>query len=204
MGFLPLDTLPSDLAAKTSRNLLQDGDYVFRQGDKTFGVFVVVSGRVRLIRHTAAGSEVIIHNAGPRESFAEASLFSPHYHCDALSCADSEVLMVPKRPLLKALSENSQLAKIFMIRMSHHIQQLRTHLELRGIRSARERLLRYFLLLSSEEDLTVKIDRPLKQIASEIGLTHESLYRTLALLEKEGDLKRKGSTIYLSSTISLD
>jgi CRP-like cAMP-binding protein len=41
----------------------------------------------------------------------------------------------------------------------------------------------------------------LKDLAAEIGLTHEALYRTLAALERSGEIKRKGEKIMLSKRI---
>jgi CRP/FNR family transcriptional regulator, dissimilatory nitrate respiration regulator len=37
----------------------------------------------------------------------------------------------------------------------------------------------------------------LKDLAAEIGLTHEALYRALAALERAGEVKRAGNRIML-------
>jgi len=42
---------------------------------------------------------------------------------------------------------------------------------------------------------SVKLDRPLKSIADDLGLTHESFYRTLAQLVREGAISREKSVI---------
>ena len=49
-----------------------------------------------------------------------------------------------------------------------------------GNRSARERVVQLLQLAASEEDRSVTFTRPLKDIAGDIGLTHEAFYRTLA------------------------
>jgi CRP-like cAMP-binding protein len=48
---------------------------------------------------------------------------------------------------------------------------------------------------------TVELRVTLKDLAAEIGLTHEALYRTLAALERSGQIKRKGEKIVLSKGI---
>ena len=78
---------------------------------------------------------------------------------------------------------------------------LRTRVEQRNIRSARERV-RHFLMLNVGPDgRTVKLRGTLKDLAAEIGLTHEALYRTLASLERYGEITRKGERIVLLKRI---
>lgn len=74
----------------------------------------------------------------------------------------------------------------------------RRRLELRNIRNARERVWQKLQLSPIRDDGTVIIDRPLKEMAGEIGLTHEALYRSLAALEKAGRIRRRGRTIRLA------
>ncbi|MEL6964249.1 MAG: cyclic nucleotide-binding domain-containing protein, partial [Pseudomonadota bacterium] len=64
---------------------LKRGDLVFATGDKTRGLFRVEDGLIRLVRHAADGREVTLHLAKPGDFFAEASLFSESYHCDAIA-----------------------------------------------------------------------------------------------------------------------
>jgi CRP-like cAMP-binding protein len=77
-------------------------------------------------------------------------------------------------------------------------------IEQRNIRSARERV-RHFLTLNVGSDRrTVKVRGTLKDLAAEIGLTHEALYRTLATLERSGEIRRKGDKIVLSNAYDQD
>ena len=76
---------------------------MFRLGDKTLGLCEVVAGRVRLSRVDRSGHEIVLHLAGQGETLAEASLFSPQYHCDAIANTDAIVRIYPKREILAAL-----------------------------------------------------------------------------------------------------
>lgn len=75
---------------------LTAGAALFRQGDTSFGIFLLVNGRIRLQRITPDGAAVSIHLARPGELFAEASLFSERYHCDAVAEVGSEVWAIRK------------------------------------------------------------------------------------------------------------
>ena len=74
---------------------------------------------------------------------------------------------------------------------------LRTRIEQRNIRSARERV-RHFLTLNAKTNGRVfELRGTLKDLAAELGLTHEALYRTLAALERSGEIRRNHSKITL-------
>jgi CRP-like cAMP-binding protein len=172
------------------------GGALFRQGDSTFGVFRLVSGRFSLVRVTPGGTEVLMHTVRAGELFAEASLFSPRYHCDAVAVRDSEVLVYPKAELTRQLKQNKDDLWAFTAELAQRIQGLRTHLEVRQIRSAPERVLQA-LRLRCDSSGTWRVDGTLKKFAEEIGLTHEALYRALASLERDGHIARENDEIRL-------
>jgi CRP-like cAMP-binding protein len=193
--------LPSTVRLAAIDHKLKAGEPLFRLGDGTLGLCEVVAGRVRLARLDRAGHEIVLHVAGPGETLAEASLYSPQYHCDAIANTDAIVRIYPKREVLAAFEENPKAAQAFTETLAHQVMSLRARIEQRNIRSARERV-RHFLTLNVGSDRrTVKVRGTLKDLAAEIGLTHEALYRTLATLERSGEIRRKGDKIVLSKRI---
>lgn len=170
---------------------------LFRRGESALAIFAVDLGRVRLVRYLDNGAEVCLHVARTGESFAEAALFSPAYHCDAIADISSRVIIYPKQAVLQWLKSQPELALNFTAQMTKQVQALRTQLELRNIHSARDRTLHYLFLLAEPEQVQISFDRPLKDIASDIGLTHEAFYRALAKLEQEGIIKRDRRNILL-------
>jgi CRP-like cAMP-binding protein len=120
--------------------------------------------------------------------------------CDAVAVVASRVRIYPKRQLLAAVSEDSVLGERFMAVLAHQIHALRARLEERNIRSARERILHHLALAAGADGRTMPLDGTLMELASEIGLSHEVLYRTLAELEKDGVISRTASEIALRKT----
>jgi CRP/FNR family transcriptional regulator, dissimilatory nitrate respiration regulator len=195
------DWIPAGVRAAAKDRKVKTGEVLFRLGDKTLGLCEVIVGRVRLARVDRSGREIVLHVAGPGETLAEASLFSPQYHCDAIANTDAIVRIYPKREILAAFGENPKAAWAFTETLAQQVMNLRTRVEQRNIRSARERV-RHFLMLNVGSDRrTVKLRGTLKDLAGEIGLTHEALYRTLATLERSGEITRKGEKIVLSKRI---
>ncbi len=85
----------------------------------------------------------------------------------------------------------------FLALVSREVIKLRQHIELMKVRSAKQRVTLYLDLNAEPDGRTVKLRGQLQDIASELGLTREALYRTLAGLERSGAIKRAGDHIML-------
>ena len=185
---------PAALRKHLSEQSLAAGTHLFHQGDPTNAVYAVASGTVRLERHTADGHTIIIHRARAGESLAEAALFAATYHCDAIAEAPARVIVYPKDAMLALLKADTAIAESLTAALARQVQGLRARLELRNLRPAQARVFAYLELLA-DDDGNIVLDRPLKELAGEIGLTHEALYRALAALARSGDIARDGRRI---------
>ena len=193
------DWLPAAVREQARERKLKAGEALFRLGDKSTGLCEVVAGRVRLARVDRHGPRDRALRRRPGDTIAEASLFSPRYHCDAVASTDATVRVYPKPALLAAFAQDPKSAQGFTATLAHQVMTLRTRLEQRNIRSARERVRHFLALHVGEDGRSVDLGgATLKEIAAEIGLTHEALYRTLAALERAGEIRRSGTAITLS------
>jgi CRP-like cAMP-binding protein len=192
------DPLPAALEAGSTLRLPAPGELLFWQGDPAAAIYKVESGRLRLVRRTVDDHLVILRTARRGEYFAEASLFAAAYHCDAVAAAPTSVRGYPKAEVMQALRTDPALAEAFMGRLAHQLQELRARMELRNIRSARDRVLQYLRLRAGPHGRSIAIEGQLQDIAPEIGMTREALYRTLVALEAEGRLARTETTMLLT------
>jgi CRP-like cAMP-binding protein len=176
---------------------LQAGESLFRQGDAAKFVFTIERGQLRLERRTFDGRLVPLHLARAGETFAEAALFADRYHCDAVALTHAVVKALPKAALLVELEHSRGHAPILVHAMARQLHALRQRLELRNVRSARERVLLALELRATDDSRTVVLEGPLQDFAADLGLTREALYRTLARLHASGQIVRDGSQITL-------
>lgn len=191
------DWLPAAVRSQAVDRKLKAGEPLFHLGDKTLGLYEVIAGRVRLVRVDRSGHEIVLHAAGAGETIAEASLYSPAYHCDAVASTNAVVRLYPRAAVLSAFAKDRKAAQAFTATLARQVMNLRTRIEQRNIRSARERV-RHFLAVNVGADgRTVALRGTVKDLAAELGLTHEALYRTLAALEKAGEIRRAGGKITL-------
>lgn len=175
---------------------VSQGDYLFNQNDAAIGVYIVQQGCIKLLRDTIDGNTVIFYHAQLNESLAEASLYSDYYHCHARADVNSIVEFYDKESVLKYLSLNIDSSLKFIEVLAKQIQRLRLLLELRSIRSARERLFQYLKLMSDDKGVFL-FASTYKDLAITLGMTHETLYRVLSQLEKDKVIMREANKIIL-------
>lgn len=168
------------------------GAPIFKQGDAAWHVYAVETGQVRLERCTLEGRRVLMYVAAPGESFAEAALLHDVFHCDAIAARPSRIVVFPKNPVLEGLRSDPGKAEQVILLLASQVRDLRARLQLRNILSAGDRVMHY-LLQEAAEDGVVRLRTALKDIAAELGLARETLYRELARLEDEGVIRRTGT-----------
>jgi CRP-like cAMP-binding protein len=186
------DAFPGPVQTET----LAAGAHLFRQGDPAAAVYYVESGRLRLERYTGAGTTVVLHTARAGELLAEAALVSHSYHCDAIALEESRVRVFKKTTILANLKPGSPGYALVAV-MARQLLRLRQRIELRNVRSAGERVMLY-LNQNADRKGDVVIDRELQEIAGELGLSREALYRTLARLQKARRIKRRPNCISIA------
>lgn len=180
------------------RRRLAAGEMLFHTGEAVTSVYVIVSGQVRLMRVSQAGAEVTVDRAGPTRWLAEASLFAERYHCDALADAAACLLSFPKAAVMEGMQRQPALAADLMIDLARRLHEARLRIEILTIPSAQERLLAYLQAHASGENAEFTLPGSWKALAGEIGLTHESVYRALAQLQREGRIQREGRRVWLA------
>ncbi|MQY42593.1 cyclic nucleotide-binding domain-containing protein [Epibacterium sp. SM1969] len=168
---------------------LAKGDHVFRQGDETRGVFFVISGAICLTRITEAGTVVTLHNALAGSMFAEASLYSGHYHCDAVATAQSQVIRLSKHAIQTRQRKDAAFSESITRLLATQVQEYRQLLTLHAVRSAHERVFQAVACGLLQGSVT--------QFASQIGLTKEACYRALKDLTDQGALRKIGRGEYV-------
>jgi CRP-like cAMP-binding protein len=155
---------------------LAAGEKLFRIDDPVVSLFLVVSGEMQLVRTLPHGAQVTLQRASPGTILAEASLFAERYHCDAVALEDSVLAIVPLRRVKAALRDDPDLAAGFIRHLAHEIQRARTQAEMLLLKTVAERVDAWIALNGG----SFAPKGRWRQVASEIGVTPEALYRELA------------------------
>ena len=175
---------------------LKKGECLFHQGANTERLFFLEKGRIKLVRDTIEGQPLVIHIAYAQETFAEASLFSDKYHCNAICDSLSIVLSFSKDEVLVYLKSHPKYTIELLKINTAQVRDLRLLNEIKSINSAYDRVWT-FLLSEVNQASTLHFSYSLKDMAQKLGLAHETFYRTLKILEQEGRIIRKEHFIKL-------
>jgi CRP/FNR family transcriptional regulator, dissimilatory nitrate respiration regulator len=201
MDLLTFDTLPMPLQRAIFTRELDAGQRLFRQGDSATALFIVETGRFRLMRSTVDSNAVFLQFVSSGQSLGDAALLSAMYSYSAIAEMPSRVIVYPKPELIAALRQDADLAEDVMTRLLRKINALEVNLELKGIRAAHQRVLRYLqYLVTPEQKNVVQLDQPWKSIADELGFTPDTVSRALARLEREGRISRTQQSITLHNS----
>lgn len=174
------------------------GDTVFRLGDAARAVYYLLDGEVHLLRNGPDGGTVILHRALPRGFFAEASLNAERYHCTALCVRASRVLVLPRNVLRRQLEQDSDFALDWVSGLCTELRRQRSTVERLQLRGAEARV-RHYLLTEGDAAGGLELRCTVSHWADLLGLTRETLYRTLARMEARGDLDRAGKRLQLTN-----
>jgi CRP-like cAMP-binding protein len=155
---------------------LRVGEFLFHAGDPVRFLYRVESGVIRLVRPLPHGAELIVQRAAAPIVLAEASLFAAHYHCDAKAVTNSCLRSIPVARVTEAVGRTPELARSFAQYLALEVQRARARAEIVSLKTVGNRLDAWLALNS---DVLLPRGR-WREVAGEIGVTPEALYRELA------------------------
>lgn len=154
---------------------LAEGAPLFHAGDPVTQIALVREGSIRLLRRTASGSTVILQAARVGDVVAEASAYSPVYHCGAEAACASRVTVLPISRFRAGLAADPTLADAWAAHLARSVQAARMRAEIRTLRTVAERLDCWLC-----DGQAIPEKGRWQDLAAELGVTREALYRELA------------------------
>jgi CRP/FNR family transcriptional regulator, dissimilatory nitrate respiration regulator len=190
------DFLPATLASALRVLSLNKGEILFRQGEAVTCLVYVLTGEMKAVRAHLDGAECVMVRSKAGEFFAESALASPAYVCDGIAVCPSRIALMPVDALRQALREDGEFALAFAMALAKQARKQCSRYERVRLKRARDRVLHY---LACEGGSTGCVDlaSSLAELAGELALEPETLYRTVAELEAEGRVARDSRKLTL-------
>jgi len=152
---------------------LTRGEILFHEGEPADNMFAVISGRLKLVRYSPKGRELLLHLVYPGQTFAEAALFAAGtFPATAEIMEPTRLWCLPREALLGLLRSAPELGVLLTQRR------------------VEERVAIYILARAGGRELqpgdTVELAEARNLIAAQCGTAPEVLSRTFRRLEDDG------------------
>lgn len=188
-----------DKLARSGRGRkLRRGEMLFAAGDENTACATLLRGALKVTSVDEQGTERILALVHPAGFIGE--LFAPFAHYDVVALTDSELCVFPKSEMGRAVELHPKLAQALLQRSQEELLQSRELLALSGRRSASGKvggLLMGLAQAASDSSChpASEFDLPLTrgEIAGMLGLTIETVSRTITKFERDGAIRRKGA-----------
>jgi CRP/FNR family cyclic AMP-dependent transcriptional regulator len=194
------------LATMVNRKSLPRGAMVMAAGDPTDSLYIVLSGRLKVMMSDADGKEVILSILGPGEFFGEMGLIddSPR-SASVIGIEPCELLSISKRDFNKCLADSSEMAMAVMRGLVQRLREADRKIGSLALLDVYGRVARLLLDMADNVDGQKIVTKrlPKQDIAKMIGASREMVSRVMKDLQMGGYIEMRGSNIVLHDTIML-
>ncbi|RJY08011.1 Crp/Fnr family transcriptional regulator [Aurantiacibacter aquimixticola] len=188
----------AELAHAGTARQLGRGETLFRAGDRDAACATLISGALKVTSFDAEGKERILALIHPAGFVGE--LFAPFPSHDVVALTDCRLCVFARTSMEAALDKHPALSRALLRRAQDDLHAARDLLALGSGCSADAQVGALVLAMAraasdSPCHPAARFDLPLTrcEMASMLGLTIETVSRSLSRLEKDGAIQRKGT-----------
>ena len=178
---------------------------IYYDGDTGNGLYLVISGRVKTIKLSEDGRELMTGMYTADDYLGvNVILANEPYSDTATALEDSVLCLIPKDQIEQLLNLYPVVAKEFIKLLSNNIRDKEDQLLQLAYQSVRKKMAMALLRLhrqQNDNDLNIRISR--EDLAAMAGMATETVSRTLSDFKEEGLIDKKGSTITLLNITNL-
>jgi CRP/FNR family cyclic AMP-dependent transcriptional regulator len=194
------------LTTVVSRKSVTRSTMVMAAGDATDSLYIVLSGRLKVMMSDAEGKEVILAILGPGEFFGEMGLIDDEPRSASVVALEAcELLGITKRDFKKALAENFEMTMAVMRGLVRRLREADRKIGSLALLDVYGRVARLLLdmaeTIDGEKIVTKRL--PKQDIAKMIGASREMVSRVMKDLQLGGYIEVRGSNIVVRDTIAL-
>jgi CRP-like cAMP-binding protein len=169
---------------------------IYFSGDKASFLFVVISGNVRLVKHSADGRDVLIDILNPGDFLGSLQIFGEdNYKETAIAHTDACILSISNRDFRSVLNTIPAIAVNLVEILSERLKSSNEMIRQLSVKSVEKRIA--FILLKLKSKLGVEFEKgsliqiPLSRndLAEMTGSTPETASRVISSYAKAGIIK---------------
>ena len=196
------------LTSLVSRKTFPRGTTIIAAGDTTESLYVIISGRLKVMMSDDEGREVILAILGPNEFFGEMGLLDDHPRSASVVAIEAcELLTLAKRDFKKCLADNVEMTMTVMRGVVKRLREADQKIGSLALMDVYGRVARLLLEMSEIVDGQKVVTKKLakQDIAKMIGASREMVSRVMKDLQAGGYIEvRPGSILLRDNILAVD
>ena len=189
-----LAELKKIIAERKSRQFKKN-QIIYYNGDKGNGLYIVISGKVKTVKLTEDGRELMTGIFSSDDYLGVNAMLSNEPYSDTASALeDTQVCIIPKEQVDELINLYPEVAREFINILANDVREKEEQLLQLAYHSVRKRMAEVLLRLYRQgNNESFKISR--EDMASMAGMATETVSRTLTDFKDEALIEKKGSLI---------
>ena len=204
---LPLPAI-EDLTQRVNVRRVSAHTAVVSQDETGDSMFVIMSGRVKVVIFGENGREVTLSILRPGDSFGEMSLFDGEARsANCIALEPTTMLVLDREDLLRHLSNHPRTALNLLGEMARRLRRADENIAQLALCDVNERLVHRLVSLAHEEGSETPEGklvrrRPTQQeLANMIGSCRETISRSFNQLAREGMIVPRGRSLVVTTAL---
>ena len=184
------------------------GENIVEQGSKSNALFILLSGRARVVSVDAKGREVILAVLHPGDYIGEMSLIDGEAHSATVQAeVQTDVMMLGRVAFLQCLPENTSMSFAIMRGLALRLRRADRKIESLALMDVYGRVARALMELTDvmQEERVIRNKLSRQDLAKMVGASREMVSRVMKDFEQQGFVieREDGSTLIREHLASL-
>jgi len=204
---LPLHAI-EDLTQRVSIRRIRANGVVVSQDEPGDALFVILSGRVKVVIFGENGREVTLSLLRPGDAFGEISLFDGEPRsANCIALEPTALLLLSRNDLLAHITEFPQTALNLLGEMANRLRRADDNIAQLALCDVHERLIRRLISLAREdgsetpEGLLLRRRPTQQELANMIGSCRETISRAFNQLAREALIVPRGRQLVVTNAL---
>jgi CRP/FNR family cyclic AMP-dependent transcriptional regulator len=207
---VPLFSLFSDNELATLFPAIQHRSYprhsfMLRAGEKTDALYIIVSGKAKVVIDDGDGREVTLTTIGPSEFFGEMSLVDEKPRSASVEALEAcEVLYISKPAFMACLKDNFDAAMLILRNVVGRLREADRKIAGLALMDVHGRVARLLMDLARDVNGMWIVDTGSEEMARMVGASREMVSRVLKEMRDGGLIRRDKRKIIILDRASMD
>ena len=193
------------IAALGVRKKYKKGSIILLEEETGAALFVIITGKVKIVRMDDDGREVILSILGESDFFGEMAILDGLTRsASVVATSKSELFMIHRRDFIKLMNDYPMVAIALLRELTGRLRKADTQIKSLSLKDAAGRVANVVLQLADEVGMfrkgRVEIDElPLQQdLANMAGTSRETISRMIHKFIKKGYLQLQGNRLIIN------